>query len=95
MAVSAEPLHERAPGAAEPATADLFDAGVPLLFEFEPARQGGVDALSLRAEKGAHALVVWRPTPIADEWLRKGRNIFIAFDAAADFGPVGRAGATC
>ncbi|MCK4374111.1 MAG: hypothetical protein KAX19_02245, partial [Candidatus Brocadiae bacterium] len=69
------------------------DPRTPLLLEFRPSRAEGVDAVGLETESGVHALVAWRPDPKEEEWVRKGRNVFIAFDGTADFGPGGRAGA--
>ena len=68
-----------------------FDPRQPVVLEFAFDEPGGVDALWLSGERGARALVAWRPDAPDEEWIRKGRNVFLAFDAAADFGPGGRA----
>ena len=68
-------------------------ADTPIVFEFELARPETLDVLHVGAGPDACALIAWRPDAPREEWLGKGRNIFLAFDAAADFGPGGRASA--
>jgi len=61
----------------------------PIVLECELAEGDSADCLALRSEHGAHAVVAWRPELAREEWIKKGRNVFVAFDAAADFGPGG------
>lgn len=58
----------------------------PVVLEFAFAERDGVDALWLATEADAWALTAWRPEPDDDEWIKKGRSVFVAFDASADFG---------
>jgi len=67
-----------------------FDPSAPLVFEFRFWRDGRADAVRLSGDGGTYALVAWRPDPKKSVWLAR-RNVFIAFDAGADFGPGGRA----
>jgi len=68
-----------------------FNPRRPVVLEFAFDEPDAVDALWLSGERGPRALVAWRPDAPDEEWIRKGRNVFLAFDAAADFGPGGRA----
>jgi hypothetical protein len=68
-----------------------FDPARPLVFEFEFAETEGVDVMAGAGAAGAH-LLAWRPDPPREDWLHKGRNYFIAFEATGDFGAMSRAG---
>jgi len=70
---------------------ERVDAAVPIVLEFEFARADCVDALRFETAGGVRTLAAWRPDPPTDEWLRKASSVFIAVDAAADFGAGGRA----
>ncbi|MCK4283950.1 MAG: hypothetical protein KAX44_06505, partial [Candidatus Brocadiae bacterium] len=70
---------------------DRFDPGRPIVLEFALAESNGVDCLWLEDGQDLFGLAAWRPKVRKGEWIRKGLNVFIAFDAAADFGAGGRA----
>jgi hypothetical protein len=72
-------------------SAAQFDPRRPLVVEFAFGEPDGVDALWLSGQAGERGVVAWRPDARKEDWVRKGRNVFFAFDAAADFGPGGRA----
>jgi hypothetical protein len=63
----------------------------PVVLEFEFSRADGADALALETPERVQLLAGWRAEAVEDEWIRKGRNVFPAFDASADFGAGGPA----
>ncbi len=67
-----------------------FAAETPLVFEFEFGKPEGIACLTGSTDGARAALVAWRPPAVKQEWIAKERNVFIAFDATADFGPGGR-----
>ncbi|MHC5033919.1 MAG: hypothetical protein ACYTFZ_02635 [Planctomycetota bacterium] len=69
---------------------EQFDPKTPIVWELAFAEREGVDALCLDTATGREVLVAWRPNPASDEWLKEGRSVFVAFDAAGDFGAGGR-----
>jgi len=72
---------------------DRVSPGTPIVIECELAGREGADFLVLHGDEGTQVVTAWRPQAGREEWIRKGRNVFIAFDAAGDFGCGGMAAA--
>jgi hypothetical protein len=61
------------------------DAARPVLLEFEPTDDTGVDAVTLAGDDGLDAVTCWRTGRPGSGWLEAGDRILFAFDAAGGF----------
>jgi len=70
--------------------AEDVQPGQPMLLEFAMAEASGVDAVTLADGERTGAVMAWRPPAEKGPWLTMRDNVFVAFDATADYGAVGR-----
>ena len=69
------------------------DPGIPIVIEYEPGRGPAVHQMAFPTEAGGVTVAAWQPRAPRDEWVRKGRSVIVAFDAAGEFGEGGAAAA--
>ncbi len=67
-------------------SAQDVSADRPVIVEWQPKQEQGLDAIGLHGSSGSGVLVAWRGGKLLDRWLEEPHRALVGLDASADMG---------